>query len=55
MLTDHAAATSHFTETVANTGITVVLDSSHRTISSGICKQAVLDDFIQFMRGYSQM
>jgi hypothetical protein len=55
MLTDHPAATSRFTETVANTWITAVLDSSHRTISGRIREQAVLDDFIQFMRGYSQM
>jgi hypothetical protein len=53
MLTDRAAATSRFTETVANTGITVVLDSDNRTESGGIREQAVLDGFIQFMRDYS--
>jgi hypothetical protein len=55
MLTDHAAATSRFAETVVNTGITAVLDNDNRIRPGGTWKQAVLDGFIQFMRDYSQM
>jgi hypothetical protein len=55
MLTDHAAATSRFTETVVKTGITAVLGNDDRIRTGETWRQAVLDGFIQFMRDYSQM